>query len=106
MTPLHCVISNFEKKYCSIVNKNFSAKVFVVVFSRKGELCKIKYVFKVWRERDRERETERETETETERQRQRETETERQRQRQRQISSEKSPVGKKDCILPTPDGSS
>ena len=98
MTPLHCVISNFEKKYCSIVNKNFSAKVFVVVFSRKGELCKIKYVFKVWRERDRETERQRDRETETERQRQR--------QRQRQISSEKSPVGKKDCILPTLDGSS
>ena len=77
MTPLHCVISNFEKKYCSIVNKNFSAKVFVVVFSRKGELCKIKYVFKVWRERDRDRETERE------RQRQRQRDRERQRQRDR-----------------------
>ena len=85
MTPLHCVISNFEKKYCSIVNKNFSAKVFVVVFSRKGELCKIKYVFKVWRERQRDRETERDRERqrETERQRQRDRDRERQRQRDR-----------------------
>ena len=76
MTPLHCVISNFEKKYCSIVNKNFSAKVFVVVFSRKGELCKIKYVFKVWRERQRQRDRERDRDRETETERDRETETE------------------------------
>ena len=88
MTSLHHVISNFEKKYCSIVNKNFSAKVFVVVFSRKGELCKIKYVFKVWRERERERETERqrqrqrETETEIETRRGRETERQRERERE------------------------
>ena len=68
MTPLHHVISNFEKKYCSIVNKNFSAKVFVVVFSRKGELCKIKYVFKVWRERERDRDRDRDRDRERQRQ--------------------------------------
>ena len=93
MTPLHCVISNFEKKYCSIVNKNFSAKVFVVVFSRKGELCKIKYVFKVWRERD--RETERQRETERDRDRDRETETERDRDRETETETETDKLRKK-----------
>ena len=41
MMPFHSVISNFEKKQCSIVNKRLSPEVFrVESFSRKGELCK------------------------------------------------------------------
>ena len=31
MTPLHCVISNFEERKCSIVNKRLFPEVFTVV---------------------------------------------------------------------------
>ena len=41
MTPFHCVISNFKKKECSIVNKRLSPEVSRVErFLQKGELCK------------------------------------------------------------------
>ena len=37
MTPFQCIISNFEKKKNSIVNKSFSPEVFTVVsFLTKG----------------------------------------------------------------------
>ena len=31
MTAFHCVISNFEKKICSVVNKRLSPEVFTVI---------------------------------------------------------------------------
>ena len=41
-TPFHCVISNFEKKKCLLLTKDFFSWSFqsCKFFSRKGELCK------------------------------------------------------------------
>ena len=58
-TPLHCIISNFEEKKCSIVNRRLFPEVFRVVsfFHERvscvkhgtyGQFNRIKFVFKIW----------------------------------------------------------
>ena len=58
MMLFHCIISNFEKKNCSIVNKRlFLQKFSVVSFFHKScvkhatiarQFDQIKHVFKIW----------------------------------------------------------